>query len=105
MVRPQLKSAALMFLLVCACMVPAHSASACATGRRIAQSALTASVRPLVAPTAEFAVALRYTLPPEPKPTTHWPWWLRILAVIGVLVFIRIVAGSVRNKPSGPTPS
>jgi hypothetical protein len=45
------------------------------------------------------------TLPPQEKPTTHWPWWLRILAVIGVLLFIRIVAGSVRNKPSGPAPS
>jgi hypothetical protein len=42
------------------------------------------------------------TLPPEDKPKTHWPWWLRILAVIGLLVFIRLVAGSVRNKPMGP---
>jgi hypothetical protein len=45
------------------------------------------------------------TLPPEDKPKTHWPWWLRILAVIGVLVFIRLVAGSVRNKPMGPPPA
>lgn len=44
------------------------------------------------------------TLPPEDKPKTHWPWWLRILAVIGVLVFIRLVAGSMRNKPTGPPP-
>ncbi len=45
------------------------------------------------------------TLPLEDKPKTHWPWWLRILAVIGVLVFIRLVAGSVRNKPTGPPPA
>lgn len=48
------------------------------------------------------AAAALVTLPPEDKPKTHWPWWLRILAVIGVLVFIRLVAGSVRNKPTGP---
>ena len=45
------------------------------------------------------------TLPPEEKPKTHWPWWLRILAVVGVLVFIRLVAGSVRKKPGTPGPS
>jgi len=44
------------------------------------------------------------TLPPEEKPKTHWPWWLRLLAVVGVLVFIRLVAGSVRNKPGTPGP-
>ena len=44
-------------------------------------------------------------LPPEEKPKTHWPWWLRILAVVGVLVFIRLVAGSVRNKPGTPGPN
>jgi len=45
------------------------------------------------------------TLPPEEKPKTHWPWWLRILAVVGVLVFIRLVAGSMRNKPGAPGPN
>jgi hypothetical protein len=49
-----------------------------------------------------FSAGALVTLPPEDKPKTHWPWWLRILAVIGVLVFIRLVAGSVRNKPTGP---
>ncbi len=44
------------------------------------------------------------TLPPQEKITHHWPWWLRLLAVVGVLVFIRFVAGSVRSKPSGPGP-
>jgi hypothetical protein len=48
---------------------------------------------------ADFA-----TLPPQEKITHHWPWWLRLLAVVGVLVFIRFVAGSVRSKPSGPGP-
>jgi hypothetical protein len=52
----------------------------------------------------QFAATALLTLPPEDKPKTHWPWWLRILAVIGVLVFIRLVAGSVRNKPTGPPP-
>jgi hypothetical protein len=56
-------------------------------------------------PVRTAAVVLAYTLPPEDKPKTHWPWWLRVLAVIFVLVFIRIVAGSMRSKPSGPNPS
>jgi hypothetical protein len=63
----------------------------------------------LTAPPVTFAAiagsAVNVTLPPEEKPKTHWPWWLRILAVIGVLLFIRVVAGSVRSKPSGPGPS
>jgi len=44
------------------------------------------------------------TLPPEEKPKTHWPWWLRILAVIGVIVFIRLIGGSMRNNPGKPGP-
>ena len=48
-----------------------------------------------------MVASMLVTLPPQEKPKTHWPWWLRILAVIGVFVFIRIVAGSVRNNPSG----
>lgn len=31
-----------------------------------------------------------------------WPWWLRLLAIIGVLWFIRIVAQSVRRGGGGP---
>ncbi len=53
--------------------------------------------------TANYVATVLATLPPEEKPKTHWPWWLRILAVIGVLAFIRIVAGSVRNNPGGPS--
>ena len=59
----------------------------------------------LSAGNSELASAAVVTLPPEEKPKTHWPWWLRILAVIGVLVFIRLVAGSVRNNPGRPGPS
>jgi hypothetical protein len=59
----------------------------------------------LVQAEVRATAALALTLPPEPKVTSHWPWWLRILAVIFVFVFIRIVAGSVRNKPSGPGPA
>ena len=63
------------------------------------------SVQPAVVSTSEIVGLALVTLPPEDKPKTHWPWWLRILAVIGVLVFIRVVAGSVRNKPTGPPPN
>ena len=28
----------------------------------------------------------------------HWPWWLRILAVVGVIVFIRIAVTFARNS-------
>jgi hypothetical protein len=28
----------------------------------------------------------------------HWPWWLRILAVLGVIVFIRIAVTFARNS-------
>lgn len=63
-----------------------------------------ASAQPVAMWANEIAGMAVVTLPPEDKPKTHWPWWLRILAVIGVLVFIRLVAGSVRNKPTGPPP-
>lgn len=63
-----------------------------------------ASVQPVAMLASDVAGMALATLPPEDKPKTHWPWWLRILAVIGVLVFIRLVAGSVRNKPMGPPP-
>jgi len=44
------------------------------------------------------------TLPPHDAPATHWPWWLRILAVIAVLAFVRIVARSMRGGASGRGP-
>jgi hypothetical protein len=28
----------------------------------------------------------------------HWPWWLRILAVVGVIIFIRIAVTFARNS-------
>jgi len=28
----------------------------------------------------------------------HWPWWLRLLAVLGVVVFIRIAVSFARNS-------
>lgn len=47
---------------------------------------------------AAFALAeTAATLPPHDAPATHWPWWLRVLAVIAVLVFVRIVARSMRG--------
>lgn len=87
----------------------------CAVGAAQAQSRITsgassrslmqqsaASAQPTATLSNSVAGLAMVTLPPEDKPKTHWPWWLRILAVIGVLVFIRLVAGSVRNKPMGP---
>jgi len=41
-------------------------------------------------------------LPREDAPAHHWPWWLRILAVIAVLAFVQIVARSMR-KGAGRT--
>ena len=41
--------------------------------------------------------------PQDDAPAPHWPWWLRILAVIGALAFVQIVARSMR-KGSGGTP-
>ncbi|MGC2111698.1 MAG: TPM domain-containing protein [Candidatus Korobacteraceae bacterium] len=33
----------------------------------------------------------------QPAPTIHWPWWLRILALIAVFWFIRTVARGMRG--------
>jgi hypothetical protein len=110
MVRPHLKYAALLLLILCACVAQAEKRSARLQSGDIVRSSTPPTAQLVDAafarhvPTSASAVALIYTLPPEPKPTTHWPWWLRILAVIFLLVFIRIVAGSVRSKPSGPGP-
>jgi len=40
-------------------------------------------------------------------PVTHWPWWLRIVAVAGALLFVQIVARSMRKGAGrqGPGPS
>ena len=77
-----------------------------AEARRISSARASAVVlaSTMHAVTARHATTVLTTLPPEEKPKTHWPWWLRILAVIGVLVFIRLVAGSVRNNPGKPGP-
>ncbi len=44
------------------------------------------------------------TLPQQDAPAPHWPWWLRVLAVIGVLVFVRIVARAMRRGAGRPGP-
>jgi len=41
-------------------------------------------------------------LPPQDAPVHHWPWWVRILAVIGVLAFVQIVARSLRKGAGRP---
>ena len=73
-------------------------------GTRVVALQTAASAQPAAMLATRIAGMTMVTLPPEDKPKTHWPWWLRILAVIGVLVFIRLVAGGVRNKPTGPPP-
>ncbi|MGB8885464.1 MAG: TPM domain-containing protein [Candidatus Korobacteraceae bacterium] len=38
----------------------------------------------------------------QPAPKSPWPWWLKVLALIGVLWFIRAMARSVRRGGGGP---
>ncbi|HUK42943.1 MAG TPA: hypothetical protein VLW48_00725 [Candidatus Bathyarchaeia archaeon] len=47
------------------------------------------------------------TLPPQDAPAPHWPWWLRIIAVLGALLFVVIVARAMRRGANrrGPGPS
>lgn len=47
-------------------------------------------------PLAAYVRAL--ALPAQEPPPPHWPWWLRILAVIGALVFVVIVGRSMRGS-------
>jgi hypothetical protein len=112
MKRPESKYAILLTLLLCICGTRATAETPRWPEGKFALSTDVAAEHfvdrqfsAIHAISRLAADAWRFTLPPEPKPTTHWPWWLRILAVIGVLVFIRLVAGSVRSKPSGPSPS
>jgi hypothetical protein len=42
------------------------------------------------------------TLPPHDAPVHHWPLWLRIVAVVGVLLFVQMVARSLRGGAGGP---
>jgi len=44
------------------------------------------------------------TLPPHDAPVHHWPLWLRIVAVIGVLLFVQMVARSLRSGARGRPP-
>jgi hypothetical protein len=105
MLRPHIRSVTLVLVLLSACCVYAAQPGRALSANRVVRPSSTAgalAVIPLAR--AEAAAVLHWTLPPEDKPKTRWPWWLRILAVIGVLVFIRLVAGTVRNKPSGSGP-
>jgi hypothetical protein len=45
------------------------------------------------------------SLPPHEAPVRHWPLWLRILAVIGVLLFVQMVARSLRGGAGGRPPN
>jgi hypothetical protein len=53
---------------------------------------------------AECADAMA-TLPPHDAPVRHWPLWLRIVAVIGVLLFVQMVARSLRGSAGGRPPN
>jgi len=50
---------------------------------------------------ADKGVKLNGIAKREPAPSTHWPWWLRIVAVIAVLLFIRMVSRSIRRGGGG----
>jgi len=51
----------------------------------------------VILPLAVAQAASALALPQPDAPVTHWPWWLRILAVIAVLAFVQIVARSMRR--------
>ncbi len=106
MLRPHIRYAALVLVLVTACYACAAQPGRTLSRDRAVRSSSSITIAAVSMPVvrAEAAAVLHWTLPPEDKPKTRWPWWLRLLAVIGVLVFIRLVAGAVRNKPSGPGP-
>jgi hypothetical protein len=55
----------------------------------------------IVSATAVRAHALAAALPEQEATAPHWPWWLRILAVIGALLFVRLVARTMRRNASG----
>ncbi len=38
----------------------------------------------------------------QAAPKTHWPWWLRILALVAIFYFIRLVARGMRGGGGGP---
>jgi hypothetical protein len=103
--RLSVKIAAVALLLFAITAASAQPRGTSRQSSEIAQAANVRGVSSLSDVAAELVSAATVTLPPEDKPKTHWPWWLRILAVIGVFIFIRVVAGSVRNKPTGPPPS
>jgi hypothetical protein len=105
--RPVLRSRALNNVAVAAIMLVFVIGPARAELRLPTPAAKSAfsSTQSLASANHLVVATVLVTLPPEEKPKTHWPWWLRILAVVGVLVFIRLVAGSVRNKPGTPGPS
>jgi hypothetical protein len=103
MMRFITKVAAVVVLLFAVGAAQAQVRIAAGASLRVVMQQSAASAQP-AATLAKVAGMTVLTLPPEDKPKTHWPWWLRILAVIGLLVFIRLVAGGVRNKPTGPPP-
>ena len=104
MMRSVTKIAAVIVLLFTVGAAEAQTRIAASASKRAVTVQSVASLQPAPMLADKVAGIAVVTLPPEDKPKTHWPWWLRILAVIGVLVFIRLVAGSVRNKPTGPPP-
>jgi hypothetical protein len=44
-------------------------------------------------------------LPQQDAPAPHWPWWLRIIAVVGALLFVQMVARGMRRGSSRSGPS
>lgn len=104
--RPRFQLAAIVVLVFAACTASAERRTLPVQregpGIQLAQQSSVLGVVTMDLLAHAWSDDLGFTLPPQEKPTTHWPWWLRILAVIGILFFIRMVAGAVRTKPSGP---
>jgi len=57
------------------------------------------SSAPMVSLVAQLAafVFLNITQAQPSAPVHHWPWWLRLLALLGVLVFIRVAVTFARG--------
>lgn len=106
----QVKFAAALLLLLCTATAHAGSFEKIrATGTILGQATRSRITAPVAGMTVEAQLGVsamaNLVLPPQEKPKTHWPWWLRLLALIFVLVFVRTVARSMRGKPGGPGPN
>lgn len=107
MVRPRIALGVLLLLGLTVCaqaQPPGGAASAESTDLRVVNASLephlaATAVPPLLGALAAAAVATQWDDPmAERNPSVHrWPWWLRLVAVVGVLLFVRLAAGFARG--------